>query len=109
MLGGPRGGDADPQPDQALDGRECAVEAFRREQRDRWRRGEAEHELGHLTGLAGPETKDGLERRRREIDLALGQRLGSTDLGARRLEHDGEAFAREVALHVGHPKREILR
>lgn len=73
------------------------------------RRGrEAEDDARRLAREAGAEAEHRLERRRRQIHLALGQRLGGAGLGARGAECDGEPLAREVAFRLGDPEREIL-
>ena len=104
-LGRTRRRHGDAQPLEVLD-RAHAARMRRGDEHREWRgRREPEHQAGRLVGGARAEAQQRLERRRGEIHLALGQRLGGAGLGAGRPDRDLQPLAREVALGLGHPDR----
>ena len=78
------------------------------DERDRGRRGETE-DHARILALPDSEAQKRLERGGCEIDLALGQRFGGPDLGARRAERHAEPLASEVSVGGRDPDRQILR
>ena len=108
LLGRPGRRDAHARARQVLERAHELLLTLGDHERDRRRRREPQHEAGPLLRRARAEAQDRLERGRREIDLALGQRLRGARLGAGRLERHREAFLREVAFRLGHAQRKIL-
>jgi len=108
MLGHARSREPHAGPAQVLERLHRRRPVARDEQRDRGRRRQAEDETRGLTGHPRTEPQHRVERRRRQIRLALRERLGGGRLGASRAEHDVEPLAAEVALRVRDAEGEIL-
>ena len=109
MLWGARRRDPDPERVQVVDGSDGARVGRPDQQSDRRRRREPEDEPGRLARRPEAEAQHRLECRRREIGLALGQRLGGSRFGPGRLERDGQPLEREVALGLGNPDGKVFR
>ena len=78
VLGGARSDDADAEAGEVLD-RAHRVDVLGGDEQDHGRRrGEPEDEPWRLTRLARPEAQEGLECRRCQVRLALGERLGGS-------------------------------
>jgi hypothetical protein len=108
LLGSAGAREADARAREVLDRPYDARVRVGHHEDHRWCGRETEHDPRRLRGQPRAEAKDGLERRGHQVGLPLGERLGGARLGAGRLEGDGQALPREVALRGGDAQGKIL-